>query len=267
MLNGIRMRLRALFRRDELESDMDEELRFHLEKDIERNRATGMGEEEARMAALRNFGGVEQVKERARDLRGVRLLEDSWHDLRYALRMMRKAPVFTSVAVLSLALGIGANTALFSLVDAVLLKTLPVKEPDRLVLFQWQSGRGFRTSGISGYGAYGLPPGRRGSSSFPYGIFERLREQDSPLSDLFAFASLWELNVLVDGQAEMLEGQVVSGGYFAGLGVQPQLGRAITHADDDAAAAPVAVISDRYWKDRFNADPAVLGKQISLNKA
>ena len=265
MLNGKLMRLRALFHKDQVERDIDEELRFHLEKEIEQGCAGGMSREEARLAALRSFGGVEQVKEQARDIRGIRLLEDLWQDLRYALRMMRKAPAFTFVAVFSLAIGIGANTALFSLVDSVLLKTLPVKEPERLVLFQWRAGKDFRTNGVSGYGAP-QPAGMRGSSSFQYRIFERLREQESPLSDLFAFANMWELNVLIDGQAEMVDGQLVSGGYFSGLGVTPTLGRTITEADDNAAAVPVTVLSHRYWKDRFNSDPGVIGKQIDLNK-
>jgi len=267
MLNGMRMRLRGLLSREEMECDLDDELRFHLEKEIEQRCSEGMSKEEARMAALRSFGGVEQIKEQARDIRRARLLEDMWQDLRYAVRMMRKAPAFTSVAVLSLALGIGANTALFSMLDSVLLKTLPVKEPERLVLFQWQAGRDFRTSGVSGYGSSGwVPEGMRGSSSFQPRVFELLREQDGPLSDIFAFANMWELSALIDGQAEMIDGQIVSGGYFAGLGVPAALGRTITESDDNASAAPVAVLTHRYWKERFNSDPSVIGKQISLNK-
>ena len=193
-----------------------------------------------------------------------------WQDLRFGFRMMRKAPGFTAVAVLSLALGIGANTALFSLVDAVLLKTLPVKEPERLVLFNWQAGTNFRTTGQRGIFVGGLPPGRRGGSSFHLASFEKLRAQlnepNSPLTDLFAFARLQPLNVVIDGQAEVAEAQAVSGGYFAGLGVSPVIGRPIDYADDNAAAAPVATISNRYWQERFNSDPGVVGKQIKLNQ-
>jgi predicted permease len=198
-------------------------------------------------------------------------MQTLWQDLRYGWRMMRKAPGFTAIAVLSLALGIGANTALFSLVDAVLLKTLPVKEPGRLVLFNWQAGQAFRTNGTRGTFVGGYPPGMRGGSSFPSHIFEKLRQEqsqdpNSPLSDLFAFAWLRELNVLVDGQAEVAGGQVVSGNYFAGLGVPPLLGRMITDADDDVSATPVAVLSYRYWQERFGADPTVIGKQIHINQ-
>jgi hypothetical protein len=197
-------------------------------------------------------------------------MQTLWQDIRYGLRMLKKSPSLTAIAVLSLALGIGANTALFSLVDTVLLKTLPVKEPDQLVLFNWQSGRTFRTTGQRGIFVGGLPPGRIGGSSFHYDAFQKLRgelrEQNSPLSDLFAFANLWELNVLIDGQAEIAKAQVISGGYFAGVRVPAQLGRTITEADDNAGATPVALISDTYWRNRFGADHSVLGKQIKLNQ-
>jgi predicted permease len=193
-----------------------------------------------------------------------------WQDLRYGVRMMLKTPAFTAVAVLSLALGIGANTAIFSMVDAVLLRTLPVKEPERLVLFNWQAGRTFRTSGSRGIFVGGLPPDRRGGSSFHYSQFEKMqaeaRGENSPLSDIFAFARLPEMNVLIDGQAEVVRAQAVSGGYFAGLGVPALLGRMISQTDDDPAAYPVVVISHRYWQQRFGADPAVVGKQIKLNQ-
>ena len=194
-------------------------------------------------------------------------MQTLWQDLRYGLRLMWKAPGFTAIAVLSLALGIGANTALFSLVDAVLLKTLPVKEPERLVQFNWQAGRVFRTTGMRGIFVGGLPPGRRGGSSFQYRLFEKMREQDSAISDLFAFASLGDLNVQVEGQAETAKGQVVSGGYFAGLGLQQAAhGRMIMESDDDPAATPVAMLNYRYWQTRFGADPSVIGRQINLNK-
>ena len=191
-------------------------------------------------------------------------------DLRYGLRMLRKTPGFTAIAVLSLGLGIGANTALFSSVDAVLLKTLPVKDPERLVLFNWEAGKAFRLTGQRGIFVGGLAPDRRGGSSFQYSLFQKLRadvnEGQTPLSDLFAFANLWEQNVLIDGQAELSRMQAVSGGYFAGVGVPARLGRTIIDADDNPAAPPVAMLSHAYWQERFGADNSVIGKQIKLNQ-
>src|SRR5262245_7440693 len=193
-----------------------------------------------------------------------------FQDLRYGMRMLLKHKGFTLVTVLSLALGIGANTALFSVVDAVLLRTLPVKEPSRLVLFEWEAGTAFRTTGMRGYGR---PPtgGRRGASMFRYDIIEKMRQAraaatDDPLSDLFAFAPIFGLTAVANGQAEDVSGQFVSGGYYAGLGVQPILGRAITDSDDNAAAPPVVVLSHFYWEERFGANPAVIGKQLKLNQ-
>jgi len=254
-----------MFRKEQMEFELNEELRFHLEKEIEQNMARGLSYDEARLAALRSFGGVEQVKEQARDVRGVRFFEELSQDLRYGLRMMRRSPVFTATAVLSLALGIGANTALFSIAYGVLLKTLPVKEPNQLVLLEWQSTKTFRTTGVNGYGVLFLPLGMRGSSSFHQRMFDRMRAQPGALSDVFAFADLWRLNIQIDGLAEVEDGQLVSGNYFAELGVPAQLGRVITTADDDATATPVAMVSYQYWQDHFASDQGAIGKQFKLN--
>jgi len=192
-------------------------------------------------------------------------------DFRYGVRMLFKARGFTFVAVISLALGIGANTALFSVVDAVLLKTLPVPEPERLALFEWQAGRPFRTNGMRGVFVGGSPD-LRTASMFRYDIYEKMREAraqsaDSPLTDFFAFAPIYELTAVINEQAEVIKGQAVSGGYYAGVGVQPLIGRAITDADDNAAAPPVVVLGHRYWQERFGADPAVIGRQLKLNQS
>lgn len=203
-----------------------------------------------------------------------RLEDEMFQDLRYGWRMLLKHKGFTIVAILSLALGIGANTAQFSLVDTVLLRMLPVTEPEQLVLFEWESGRAFRTDGMRGTFVGGTP-GRRNASIFNHQTIQKLQqawtqsantESGNPLSDLFAFAPLFELTALVNGQSEIVEGQGVTGGYFNGLGVQPIHGRAITDADDNAAAPPVVVISHKYWNERFNSDPAVIGQQLKLNK-
>jgi len=194
-----------------------------------------------------------------------------WQDLRYGLRMLLKHKGFTIVAVLSLALGIGANSALFSVVDAVLLKTLPVPEPERLALFEWEAGLTFRTGGTSGTSSVPTPPGTRGLSLFRYDVFEKMRQAraaapDSPLSDFFAFAPIREVTAVVGEQAEIINGQAVSGGYYAGLGVQPVLGRGITDEDDKAGATPVVVLDHQFWQERFGSSPAVIGQQLKLNK-
>jgi predicted permease len=201
-----------------------------------------------------------------------RLEDEMFQDIRFGLRMLLKHKGFTLVAVLSLALGIGANTSLFSLVDTVLLQTLPVGEPEQLVLFQWQAGRDFRTNGMRGTFLPPSSPELRGASMFRHDTFEKLRQAqtndpDSPLQALFAFGPLYELTAVVNDQAEIVNGQAVSGGYYAGLQVPPLFGRTITEEDNRPAAAPVVVLSHHYWQERFAGNPAVIGQQLKLNKS
>lgn len=185
-------------------------------------------------------------------------------DLRYGFRMLLKQKSVTAVAILSLALGIGANTALFSIVDAMLLKMLPVKEPDQLVLFKSVAPKEFSVGGYNGNSNTDPETGLRSMTSFANLSYQRIREQQGPMSDIFAFGGVG-LNLSADGQAEVPIGQAVSGNYFSALGVQPELGRLLTDEDDKAGGPPVAVLSHRYWQKRFSGDPSVVGKQINLN--
>src|SRR6185369_2184262 len=264
-------RLRGLFLKRTLEQDLDDEIAAHIEMQIADHVRQGMTPEEARYLALRKFGGVDQVKETYRDGRSLAPVETFLRDLRYGLRMLRRSPGVTAVAILSLALGIGANTALFSVVDAVLLKSLPVEDPERLLVFEWQAGKPFRLSGMSGTSHVDGPPGTRSLSLFRYDVFEKLHaaqaaSTESPVSDLFAFAPLPELTAKLGDQAEIINGQAVSGNYFSSLRLNPALGRAITAEDDRPGAAPVVVLSYELWQDRFNADSSIIGQQLKLNQ-
>src|SRR5262245_46139697 len=170
-----------------------------------------------------------------------------WRDLRYGARMLLKKPGFTAVAALTLALGIGADTAIFSLIDAVLLKTLPVKDPEQLVALTSLTGAGER------------------KYSFSYPTFHDLRERNQAFADIFAYDGL-ALNLSEGGQTERVSGQLVSGNFFSGLGVKPLLGRVFSADDDKTPGAhPVAILGHKFWRRRFASDPNVVGKTIRLN--
>src|ERR1044072_7069182 len=187
-----------------------------------------------------------------------------WQDLRYGLQMLWKNPGFTVIAVMTLALGIGANTALFSVVDTVLLKKLPVRYPDSLVLFNSISNKQFTPGSHNGTNRTDPAMGLTTRSSFPYQTFVRMREQRGACSDIIAFGAIG-LNVNADGLADFANAQVVTGNYYEVLGVRPFLGRMITYSDDNSAASPIAVISYRYWQKRFSGRSDIIGKQINLN--
>jgi predicted permease len=195
-------------------------------------------------------------------------MQTLWQDLRYGARMLRTQKGVTAIAVLSLALGIGANTALFSIVDAMLLKLLPVREPERLVLFQSYAPREFSPGDYGGNAIIDPVTGQRRMTSFPYVSYQLMREQQKQqggaLSDIFAF-DRFNMNLLADGRADVVNGQVVTGNYHMGLGVQPLLGRLLTDEDDKASASPVAVLSYRCWQKQLGGDATVVGKQINLN--
>src|SRR5215510_13128946 len=241
-------RLCGLFLKRKMERDLEDEIRSHLDMQIEDNLRLGMSPEEARYEALRKFGGVEQVKERYRDRSSLSFVDSTFQDFRYGLRMLWKDKGFTAIALLSLALGIGANAAIFSLVDAVLIKMLPVKNPEQLVFLE----RG------------DVPPGPQRSLSRAF--FEQARAERETLAGVCAFETDPRVNVALDGQAEVAKVQRVTGGFFAVLGVNPLLGRNLTEEDDKVPGAhPVVVISHAYWRRRFASDPAIVGKTISLN--
>ncbi len=185
-------------------------------------------------------------------------------DIRYALQMLVKHPAFTIIAVLTLALGVGANTALFSVVDAVLLKKLPVQDPERLVLFKASWGKNFSPGSYDGSNMRDPETGLTVGTSFPIQTLTRLRQEQGALSDIFAFSPL-EVNFNAGGQAEVVSAQAVSGNYYSALGVPAMMGRTITEADDNAGATPVAVLSHRFWANRFNSDTGVVGKQVNIN--
>jgi predicted permease len=265
-LRQIWFKLSGLWRGRAREAEMAEELDAHLDRLTAFNRAAGMSPAEARHQALRRFGNLTSIREHARDERRVRWLADAMQDLRYAARQLRRNPGFALTAILTLAIGIGANTALFGVVNELLLKPLPVPSPRELVLFNWLEGRQSMRKGMDGIRTIDEATGRSTSTSFSYPTFRRLQEANRTLTELFGFYRLQQLNVLVDGSADVASGQYVSGNYFRGLGVGAALGRTLTDEDDRSGAPPVATITHQHWTRRFDRDPSIVGKAILINK-
>jgi predicted permease len=260
-------RLRGLFGQSRLDQDLDEEVQEHIALLAEENVRRGMTPEDARRAARRSFGGVQQVTEAYRDQRGLPIVETLLQDLRYGIRMLRKNPGFTAVAVLTLALGIGANTAIFSVLDAVMLEMLPVRSPRDLILLRWTAG-GWPSVTEDLEGTSLRNPDGPGftSESISYPAYQALRDRNTVFSDLFAFASnLDGFNVQFNGQAHSALTQPVSGNYFSGLGVQTILGRPIFSDDDAAASPPVAVVSHRFWQGKLGGNDSVLNGTVVVN--
>ena len=227
------------------EAELAQELQFHQEMLEERHRAAGMDAAAARRAARVELGGGAQIAERWRDQRSLPFVETLWQDVRYGLRMLRRAPGFTAAALLTLTLGIGANTAIFTVVDAVLLRPLPYPAGDRLVTV------GDRT-----------PEGYSSNVGFATMVDWRARSRSF---DHLALMRSWQPTLVVNGEAERLGAVRVSWNYFDMMGVRPALGRGFTEADDHEKTWRVLLLSDGLWRRRFNADPSVVGRSITMN--
>ncbi len=263
----IPLRLRSLFRRREADQELDEELRYHVECKTEEHIARGMTPQEARRAAMLEIGGVEKRKEECRDTRHVNWIQDLLQDVRYALRMLRKSPGFTAVAVLTLALGIGANTAIFSLINAVALRSLPVPNPQQLVLLQWTARNKPHADFFVRYG--GCPADAPGSSSssvtgcsVSYPMFEQIRSAPDVFSGVFCFTRTVTALKINDRPGQFW-GMYVSGDFFSTLGSRVAIGRMLDSRDDVPGAESVIVLSYRYWQNELGADSTVLEKRLS----
>lgn len=236
---------RAIFRAEDLGRQVSEELAFHIESYAAELEGRGVPHTEALRRARVELGSVTARGEDCRRAWGAQFLDDLAGDIRYALRMLRKSPGFTAVAVGSLALGIGANAAIFSIAKHVLLDRLNVPHAADLRLLEWTSKKPSAVHSVWGdwdKGGDGVT-----SSSFSYPIYRELRKENRELRDLFAFKDSGRMDVTVDGQAEVVQSELVSGNYYQQMEVQPPLGRAIGEQDDRVSAAPVVTISDGYW--------------------
>jgi predicted permease len=245
LLSRITSLWRNLSDKESVDQDLTEELRAHIDLLTEKKISEGLKPEEARRAALIEVGGIEQVKERVREVRTGRPLEDLAQDLRYALRGLRKHRGFTTVAVITLALGIGANTAIFTVINTVLLRPLPYERPDQLVVLTEMISD--RPIGVS------------------YPNFVDWRGQNTALENVAAVRNRESFNLTGAGESERLQGRLVSANFLTTLGVKPIRGRDFAAEDDQPGANPVAIISHALWQRRFGADETIVGKQLTLN--
>jgi putative ABC transport system permease protein len=244
----IREWFRALLRKEQLDKEMDEELQFHLEEQTRENIQAGMSPAEARAAALRAFGGMEQVKEACRELRGVGWLETLWQDVRFGTRMIRRNPGFAGVVVLLLAIGIGASTTMFSVVEAVFLGGSPYRDPKRLV---W---------------VYETNPAKNDYHLSPSGpTFQDWREQNHVFEQVAADLRGYNCRVKTADGMDRSRAVIVSAEFFSALGVKPALGRTFLAEETRVGSERVVMLSHSHWQRWFNGDPAVIGKTLTID--
>src|SRR5271168_2668558 len=250
MLDDLRFRLRALFRRKAMETDLDEELRFHFEREVEKYMRAGMPADEAKRRARLYFGGHEQIKEDCRAARGTSLIETALRDIQYGIRVHRKNPSFFIIAALTLALGIGASTAVFSLVNTILLKPSPYPNASRIVVPWRQAPIGSALRSIDfAWNETEYVPMRQMAQAFEnLGAFRK---------DTFNLTGL--------ANPERLEGLRASAGFFPALGMAPALGRTFSAEEDQPGHEFVVVLSYGLWKSRFGGDTGIVGRVIHLN--
>ena len=247
MLDDLFIRLRALFQRKAVETELDEELRFHFEQHVEKFLAAGLTREEATRRARLEFGGLDQVKEECRDARGTHFIETFLQDIYYGLRMLRKSPGFTAVAVLTLALGIGANTAIFSYVNAWIIKPLAYPQADRLmVLLSHDTKKGWTSTGVTSNAD-----------------FLDYAQQNTSFEQIVPWTT-WYFNLTGDGPPDRVLGGMVGWNFFQTLGAQPMLGRTFVPQEAEAASSHVAILSRGLWESRFAGDPRIIGRAITL---
>ncbi|NIN71143.1 MAG: FtsX-like permease family protein [Gemmatimonadetes bacterium] len=245
-LKRLYWRLEVLFRKERAEAELEEEIRYHLEREIEANLRAGMSPEEARRVAMADFGGVERTKEQVRDVRGARILDDLLQDLRYTIRGLIKRPGFTSVIVITLALGIGANTAIFSVLRNVVLRPFPYAEPDRLVTV-WTPQIGYSFNPLS---APDWLDFREASESFEaWGVYQ-----------------MGAMNLSGDAMPERVMGVRVTAGVLQTLGTVAARGRLFTEEETEDPVARAVIVSDGLWRSRFGADPDLIGREILINR-
>ncbi len=247
--------------------DLDQDIRDHIARETQDGIDRGMSPEEARYAALRKFGNVTLVREDTREVWVLRWLENLRQDIFFGARMLRKNPGFTAVAVLTLALGIGANTAIFSLIDALLLRSLPVRNPQELVVLNWSAHKkpNFHSYMGSGDCQWGLQSENPGGCSFSHPFFNDLSAQGGTFASIAASGGEIQLDLTGNGPASLIQGLIVSGNYFDTLGVRPAFGRMIEPSDEEPSAPPVMVLGNGYWQRVFGGSPSVVGKTFDLN--
>src|SRR5262245_54636969 len=267
----LRLRLRALIFKKHTENELQEELDFHLEMQTRKNLREGLDDDGAKRQAMKKFGSLQRFSEECRDERRINLIDSLIQDVCYAVRQFSHSRAFASVAVLSLGLGIGANTALFTVVDSLYFRQAPVSQPEELVSFRWRAfgeSNNFIPKRVFG-SLMSTSDSDTGveyttSTSFLRRTVDEFRRSDAIPAELFAF-SRFQASADVRGWPQEVSAQLVSGNYFRALGVSTIAGRPLDPADDATAAEPAAVISDFVWEKLFNRDSSAIGEKVTIN--